>query len=325
ASPLSVKLSVAANSVIKAAVTNTGSSALNLFKAGTFLDDAPVQKFDVVQKGAFVPFEGILKRVGFQNLTEEAFQLLEPAQTLEYEIDLATVHNLNQGGKIQVSTAGAIPYTRPGSLTLSPEAAVFESNVIDIEIDGALASKVVSVAKMMELSKRANMDRDCSGTKRDQTVQALESCATMSGAAAEQAASGSAEKFEEYFKTTSASVRKSVSDRLAAIATECGSTTTGKTSLHCLDVLGACSRGTLAYTLPAFNLVATCDLAFEMLEVTSRRCHAQDLASTMLHEFAHAPGVYGPGTQDLGYGYAAAMRLSSTRALNNADSFALYA
>lgn len=45
----------------------------------------------------------------------------------------------------------------------------------------------------------------------------------------------------------------------------------------------------------------------------------------MLHEETHAPGVYSPGTDDLGYGYAAATRLSSSQALNNADSYALYA
>ena len=54
-------------------------------------------------------------------------------------------------------------------------------------------------------------------------------------------------------------------------------------------------------------------------------CHAQDQATTTLHEFTHAPGVYQPGTEDLGYGYDAASQLSAQDALNNADSYALYA
>jgi len=54
-------------------------------------------------------------------------------------------------------------------------------------------------------------------------------------------------------------------------------------------------------------------------------CHAQDQATTTLHEFTHAPGVYSPGTQDNGYGYSAATALSASRALLNADSYALYA
>lgn len=39
----------------------------------------------------------------------------------------------------------------------------------------------------------------------------------------------------------------------------------------------------------------------------------------------HAPAVYSPGTQDNGYGYAAATALSSSQAVLNADSYALYA
>lgn len=39
----------------------------------------------------------------------------------------------------------------------------------------------------------------------------------------------------------------------------------------------------------------------------------------------HAPGVYAPGTDDNGYGYAAATALSSAKAVANADSYALYA
>jgi len=39
----------------------------------------------------------------------------------------------------------------------------------------------------------------------------------------------------------------------------------------------------------------------------------------------HAPATYSPGTQDNGYGYAAATALSSARAVLNADSYALYA
>lgn len=54
-------------------------------------------------------------------------------------------------------------------------------------------------------------------------------------------------------------------------------------------------------------------------------CHAQDQATTVLHEETHAPAVYSPGTEDNGYGYSAATALTSARAVLNADSYALYA
>jgi deuterolysin len=54
-------------------------------------------------------------------------------------------------------------------------------------------------------------------------------------------------------------------------------------------------------------------------------CHNQDQATTVLHEETHAPDVYAPGTLDNAYGYDAAMDLSTDGAVNNADTYALYA
>lgn len=44
-----------------------------------------------------------------------------------------------------------------------------------------------------------------------------------------------------------------------------------------------------------------------------------------MHEFTHTPGVYSPGTKDYAYGYAASVALDSSQAVNNADTYALYA
>lgn len=49
------------------------------------------------------------------------------------------------------------------------------------------------------------------------------------------------------------------------------------------------------------------------------------MATTTLHEYTHAPGVYSPGTDDNAYGYSASVALSSSKAVLNADSYALYA
>ena len=39
----------------------------------------------------------------------------------------------------------------------------------------------------------------------------------------------------------------------------------------------------------------------------------------------HAPGVFGDGTEDHGYGYRAVTALSRADALDNADSYTLFA
>ena len=132
-------------------------------------------------------------------------------------------------------------------------------------------------------------------------------------------------RFSEYFKSTSSSVRNTVAARLRAVASECSSTTSGATTSHCNDPYGYCESNVLAYTLPASDYVVNCPLYFNALPALTKSCHAQDQATTTLHEMTHAPGVYSPGTDDLGYGYAAATRLSSANAVNNADSYALYA
>ena len=91
------------------------------------------------------------------------------------------------------------------------------------------------------------------------------------------------------------------------------------------DIYGGCSSGVLAYTLPSNNYIAYCPLFFSDLPGLTGQCHAQDQATTALHEETHAPAVYSPGTEDNGYGYSAATRLSSSAAVLNADSYALYA
>ena len=80
----------------------------------------------------------------------------------------------------------------------------------------------------------------------------------------------------------------------------------------------------LAYTLPSKNYIVNCPLFFSDLPALTSECHEQDQASTTLHEMAHAPGVFSPGTEDLGYGYQAATALSASQALDNADSYALF-
>lgn len=51
ASPLDVKLEMVGNSAVKATVTNTGSTNLKVFKTGSFLDEAAVEKADVFSGG----------------------------------------------------------------------------------------------------------------------------------------------------------------------------------------------------------------------------------------------------------------------------------
>jgi deuterolysin len=254
-------------------------------------------------------------------LKETAFVPLKAGESYTTEINAATVHDLSDGVHT-FSASGAIPYAKAGSTTLTGKAIAFKSNILTTTVDGAAARKV---KKAVDFVKRTTLDDDCTDDQRAATLAALDSCSSLASAASEAASSGDADKFEEYFKTTDASTRDTVAARLSAVADECSSSTGGATTSHCTDTQNYCEDNVLAYTLPSENFVVNCPLYYSDLPGLTSDCHAQDQATTTLHEFTHAPGVYSPGTEDNGYGYAAATALDSADAVGNADSYALYA
>lgn len=147
----------------------------------------------------------------------------------------------------------------------------------------------------------------------------MTNCRTLAAAASSAALSNTA-KVTEYFK---GSVGSTVAGVFAKVVSECSSTTSGVSRTYCSDVYGACSSNVLAYTLPSGSYIVNCPLYFSALTAVSGTCHAQDQATTTIHEITHLTQI--KGTQDLGYGYTAAIRLSQASALNNADSYALFA
>jgi deuterolysin len=148
----------------------------------------------------------------------------------------------------------------------------------------------------------------------------VSACRSFAAAASSAALSNTA-KVNEYFKSTS--VGSQVAQVFGRVISECGSTSSGVSRTYCSDVYGACSSNVLAYTLPSGSYIVNCPLYFSAIPATTNTCHAQDQATTTLHEVTHLTQI--KGTQDLGYGYSAATRLSSSQALNNADSYALFA
>lgn len=256
-------------------------------------------------------------------LTEESFKSIDAGETIEVEIEIAELYDLSKSGKYDVFTQGFIEYAKENSTDLSGSVLQYSSNHLSIDIDSA---KTATIEKAVHsIAKRTTIQSDCSSTRLTAIRTALSNCNKLATAAATAATSGSASKFQEYFKTTSSSTRSTVAARLKAVASDCASTSSGKTRTYCSDVYDGCESGVLAYTLPAYNYIAYCPLFFNQLPALSGQCHAQDQATTVLHEETHAPAVYSPGTEDNGYGYSAATALTSARAVANADSYALYA
>jgi deuterolysin len=184
-----------------------------------------------------------------------------------------------------------------------------------MSIDGAQAATVAKA-----IVKRTTIGSSCTGSKLSTVRTALSNCARLATAAASAASSGT--KLTTYFKTTSSA--STISARLRAVSSDC-SGATSKTTTNCNDPYSGCSSNVLAYTVPSASFITYCPIFFSALPALASQCHGQDQATTVLHEETHANSVYSPGTDDLGYGYAAATKLSANQALNNADSYALYA
>ncbi|PLB46386.1 hypothetical protein P170DRAFT_427708 [Aspergillus steynii IBT 23096] len=316
---LDVTLSQVGNTRIKAVVKNTGKEEVTFVHLNFFKDSAPIQKVALYRNATTIDFQGIKQRIKYQDLSDDALTTLAAGATFEDEFDIAETSDLTEGGALSLSSNGFVLSAKGNSVNgYIP----FTSNEITIDVDAAEAALVPSAIPTID--KRTRI-ASCSGTRSTALQTALRNTVSLANAAASAASSGSSTRFNEYFKTTSSSTRSTVAARFRAVASEAGSTSSGSTTYYCTDTYGYCSSNVLAWTLPSSNIIANCDIYYTYLTALTSTCHAQDQATTTLHEFTHAPGVYSPGTDDYAYGYSSSVALSASRALLNADTYALFA
>lgn len=269
--------------------------------------------------GRDADFHGIRQRISTANLGDAAFERIPAGQSIEVTFNVGEVHDLSAGGKFDIESAGIMQFADENGTKLIGSVP-YASNKINTVVDGA---KAASMIKSFVVDKRTRVQSDCTGSKGTATKAALSNCVNLANAAKQVAQSGSAAKLQEYFKDSGSATRNTVASVLGKVASECGSTTSGASDYYCTDVANGCEQGVLAYTVPSQSFEAYCDLYFDDLPGLTSQCHAQDQATTTLHEMTHLNQV--AGTQDLGYGYANAIRLSNRDALNNADTYALFA
>ncbi|KAF1978455.1 neutral protease 2-like protein [Bimuria novae-zelandiae CBS 107.79] len=308
-------------SLVNASVVSKRASPLDVkleltvWKTGSLFGEHVTEKAQVFQGSSKVAFGGIKLRVTTDNISEEFFQVIAPGETVNTSFDVAELHDLSTGGTFDIASVGAFS-TAPVDSTELTGAIEFTSNTITASVDGAAAEKV-----RRDFTKRSTSQSDCTSTKRTSTVNALANCRTLAQAAYNAASTNTA-KVQEYFKSTPSSTISTLRTVLQRVVTECGSSTSGVSRTYCTDVYGACGSNVLAYTLPSASYIVNCPLYFSALPALTKTCHAQDQATTTLHEVTHLSQIGGTG--DLGCGYAAATRLSTSSALN-ADSYALFA
>ncbi|PKY03305.1 neutral protease 2-like protein [Aspergillus campestris IBT 28561] len=318
---LDVTLSRVEDTRIKAVVKNVGSEDVTFVHINFFKDTAPVKKVALFQHDdSEIAFEGVEKLFKSSGLTEDVLTSLAPGDVYEDEFDVASTSNLSKGGHVTLHAVGRVPVVENSTITGSMP---FKSNKLVIDVDGPKASKVAAAMKTMH--KRTTVESCPSNDKQSALTTALQNAAYIASQAADAAESGPDVRFQEYFGTTDSETRGIVAARLRAAAAEASSTTFGQTSYYCYDVDEWCSPNVLAWTTQTTNTIANCDLYYTDIPPLTSVCHDQDQATTTLHELTHAPGVYNPGTEDFGYGYDAVAALSPDNALNNADTYSLFA
>jgi deuterolysin len=265
-----------------------------------------------------VPFEGVTIQLDPSALSADDFLMLESKGKREFAVETGAFRDLSSGGSFDVFANGVLPYAN-GTSTELVGALRYDSNRLSISVDGTKAA-----AARESLAKRTIVDSGCTGDRLTNLRTALSNCQKLASGAATAAAAGDS-RLGTFFKSTSTSVRNQVSARMSAVAQDCGTSSPGTTS-YCTDQYSFCSGGSIvAYTLPTLNSITYCPIFFTNTIPITTGCKTFDRGTTILHETTHASSVYSPSTQDLAYGYDASVKLSTEQALNNADSYTLFA
>jgi deuterolysin len=268
------------------------------------------------------PFHGISKHsCGQVNLSQNDFMPIAAQQTLEYDIDVADLYDLDVGA-YNVSVEEYLPYANEGSTDLTGRSFPLSSDPLSLIIDSK------NPTQRTELKTRNTLQSDCSPSQSTAVSNANKACARMATSAAEAAASGSASTFQEFFKDTSSATRSHVAAQFRKVAAECSSTPGGTGTSFCTDQKRECGGGLLAYTYwqdqgndNHFGTTYYCPIYFETLVASDAGCNDQSQASNTLHETTHAV----LGTRDIAYGPGNVRRLEAGQALMNADSYTYYA
>lgn len=228
-------------------------------------------------------FNGVFYRIATANLSEQDFMPIQAGQTIQKEIDLAELYDVESTDTYTIRATGAMPYADLGSTELSGHSVPYTSNTLTMDIDGDQAKSVPYKVNLASLKQKrtALSSSDCSGDRSQLLQNALHNCAGLASNAAKSAVSGSDRQFAEHFRTDNPSVRNTVASRLDAVAQSCASRSSGRTSAYCSDVYGYCSSGVLAYTLPSTDELIFCDSFYQMLPPLTQSCDGQDQATTV--------------------------------------------
>ncbi|CAN9242047.1 unnamed protein product [Alternaria alternata] len=327
ACPLSVSIAHADNHVVNVQVTNTGSETIQVFKGNTVFSAHETKDLLVADAaGNALPFEGVYVNYKKTGLTADNFQKITAGETITVPVNAAKSYKLKGVQKAKVSAVQGFRYAKgeeaPAALQDLSSCADQTTGAVEVTPDQSSAAEQHISHKRSEpaasrIQKRSITYSSCSTSQTSTLKTSVSDAISMAGAAYTAAGSG-ADYFTTWFKSTS------VKSKVQTIYNDVKNVQTTSPKISCIDTYNDCSDGSaLLYTIPSANVIVPCpNNGFWDFPELAAQCSNDDYdkAGSILHEMTH---LY--GTNDYGYGYIAAQKLSATQAAANADTYEMFA
>ncbi|KAH7060707.1 Deuterolysin metalloprotease family-domain-containing protein [Macrophomina phaseolina] len=335
---LDLKLKSTGNTAMQAILTNTGGVDLNLLNKATILGNAPSQKVSMYFANTTqVPFRGV--RFGLPTrgeLAETSFTHVPVGHSTTVSFDAAELYDLTAGGIFTAKAIGSIPYAEGNSTTLDGKRVQYQSNVVEMDVNGPEANKVRTASTKLKVPITGLDIKDsCEGD----LLEKLKKAVTGTGGCRRQALAGMEDAkvkdttalFKKVFQKDDTIYKRAVVNRLGEIADECEKVEKGPIKFYCEDVWGFCYdlgvEWSAAYTDDNYNQICLCDKAHDLPAFTDT-CHDVDLAGVIVHELSHLSDIDTPRCQDFAVGWDAITdpdKIDAANTIINADSYRLYA
>jgi deuterolysin len=312
---------------IKAIITNLGSSAAYFSIHQNLLSTDP----DARKLQVFTPENDPVVFTGagetFYASTQEPakeFQKLLPRFSIIREIEVVSNFDLQPNRIYFVQAAGFVPYYIEGQDSANIQTALFESNLLE----WPSPNTIPPVSRALELQSATNFILGSCQSKalQDNIKKAAAVAADVAKKAASHAMDGKDRaSFIAYFKKDSPENRKKVSGRLSAIAAVL-SNDRGPIKIVCGEgPKSPCAKGgALGWTEVSGGNTFICPQVVKV-PTSITNCDGTQLPGILIHELTHSTDVYKPSTDDHASDAQRCKALSEARAINNANSYNLYA
>jgi hypothetical protein len=260
------------------------------------------------------------------------FERMTEGTTMNLDIDILENFIVEPNEKYYVQVGGFIPYLVEGqSKQRDFESAMFEADIFAFTTP---ADVPIRYSRNVEVDSAPGiMFNSCSDAEMDaklgKTIPIALNVAKKAISFVKSEAGR--ETLQNFFKSNDESTKKVIIDRFTALIKHL-ETKSGPIKLGCADSkpkdqvaqrdnqLCVQHQGALAFTETMTGKVVICALQ-NRFAVEFKRCGDNNWTGTLIHELTHARPVYSPNTIDVAYPLQQCKQLTTSRALQNANSY----